>query len=209
MTKDGELEKAVELARNKFGKLDIAIANAGWSLTGKLEELSLADYRRQWETNVFGVLRTIYATIEDLKRTRGRLVIISSVKSYIALAGDAPYSTSKFALRALCQSLSRELTPHGVSVTHICPGYVATEIRRVDNRGMFRPNWSEPISPRLIKSPEQTAKEIVKAVYKRQTEQVLTVYGKLVVLAQRHVPWLLSWLISRLQIKVVAKSNLD
>ncbi len=205
VTIDGELEKAVDFAHAKFGKIDIAIANAGWSLKGKLEELTLADYRRQWETNVFGVLRTVYATLEDLKQTQGRLVIISSVKSYIALAGDSPYSTSKFALRALSQSLSRELAPYGVSVTHVCPGYVATEIRRVDNQGVFQPDWSDPISPRLIKSSEQTAKEIVKAVHKRQTEQVLTIYGKLVVLVQRHSPWLLSWLISRLQIKVVAK----
>ncbi|PSB03013.1 SDR family NAD(P)-dependent oxidoreductase [Merismopedia glauca] len=207
VTKDGELEKAVELARAKFGKIDIAIANAGWSVKGKLEELSLADYRRQWETNVFGVLRTVYATLEDLKQTQGRLVIISSVKSYIALAGDSPYSMSKFALKALCQSLSRELTPYGISVTHVCPAYVGTEIRRIDNQGNFQPDWSDPISPRLIKSTEQTAKEIVKAVYRRQTEQVLTVYGKFIVLAQRHLPWLLSWLISRWQIKVVAKSN--
>jgi uncharacterized protein len=209
VTEDGDLEKAVELAHNKFGKIDIAIANAGRSLKGNLEKLSLADYRSQWETNVFGVLRTIYATLEDLKQTQGRLVIISSVKSYIAFAGDSPYSSSKFALRALCQSLSQELSPYGVSVTHVCPGYVATEIRRVDNRGVFQPDWSDPISPKLLKSPEQIAKEIVKAVDRRQTEQIPTVYGKLAVLVQRHFPWLLSWLVSKLQIKVVSKSTSD
>ncbi|MBW4619201.1 MAG: SDR family NAD(P)-dependent oxidoreductase [Cyanosarcina radialis HA8281-LM2] len=207
VTQNGEVEKAVEFARTKFGNIDIAIANAGWSLKGNLEELSLSDYRRQWETNVFGVLRTIYATLADLKTTKGRLVIISSVKSYLAFPGDSPYSTSKFALRALCLSLSKELAPYGVSVTHVCPGYVATEIRRVDNRGVFQPDWSDPASPKLLKTPEQTAKEIVKAIDRRQTEQVLTLYGKLAVLMQRHFPWLLSWIISRWEIKVVAKKN--
>lgn len=74
VTKDGELEKAVELARSKFGKIDIAIANAGFAVKGKLEDLTVDDYRRQWETNVFGVLRTIYATLDDLKQTKGRML---------------------------------------------------------------------------------------------------------------------------------------
>ena len=93
VTKDGDLERAVESAHSKFNqKIDIAIANAGWSLKGNVEDITVADYRRQWETNVFGVLRTIYATLDDLKETQGRLVVISSVKSYISLAGDSPYS---------------------------------------------------------------------------------------------------------------------
>ena len=93
VTKDGDLERAVELGHSKFNqKIDIAIANAGWSLKGNVEDITVADYRRQWETNVFGVLRTIYATLDDLKETQGRLVVISSVKSYISLAGDSPYS---------------------------------------------------------------------------------------------------------------------
>jgi uncharacterized protein len=207
VTKDGDLERSVDLARSKFGKIDIAIANAGWSLKGNLEDLSLGDYRRQWETNVFGVLRTIYATLDELKQTQGRLVIIGSAKSYIALAGDSAYSTSKFALRSLCESLSSELAPYKVSVTHICPGYVATEIRQIDNQGIGRSDWQDSISPRLLRSANQTAKQIIKAISKRQPEQVLTSYGKFVVLLKCHFPWLLFWLISILQIKVVSKSN--
>lgn len=207
VTQDGDLEKAVASAKNKFNKIDIAIANAGWSLKGNLEELNLNDYRRQWETNIFGVLRTIYAVLDELKKTQGRLVIISSVKSYIALAGDSAYATSKFALRALCQSLSQELAPDGVSVTHVCPGYVATEIRQVDEQGVFQAEQKEHIPPLLLRSTETTAKQIIKAIARRQPEQVLTSYGKLVVLLQRHVPWLVSWLISLMKIKVVSRSN--
>ena len=207
VTQDGDIKKAVELGRKKFGKIDVAIANAGWSLKGNLEELNLNDYRRQWETNVFGVLRTVYATLDDLKQTQGRLVIISSVKSYIALAGDSPYSSRKFALRALCQSLSRELAPDGVSVTHVCPGYVATEIRQIDEQGIFQSEKRDRISPILLRSAEETAKQIVKAIYKRQKEQVLTSYGKLVVLLQRYCPWLVSWLISIMKIKVASNSD--
>ncbi len=74
VTRDGDLERAADRARAAFGKLDVVVANAGFGVSGMLETLSLDDYRRQLETNVFGVLRTVYATLEYLKKTRGRLV---------------------------------------------------------------------------------------------------------------------------------------
>ena len=60
--------------RAALGKLDVVVANAGFGVSGRLERLTLDDYRRQLETNVFGVLRTVYATLDDLKKSRGRLV---------------------------------------------------------------------------------------------------------------------------------------
>lgn len=200
-----DLEKAVNLTQEKFGSIDIVVANAGWSLKGHLEELCLEDYQRLWNTNILGVLRTIYATLNDLKKTKGKLVIISSVKSYIALKGDSPYSMSKFALRALCESLSQELKPYGVSVIHICPGYVNTEIRQIDNQGEFHADWQDPVSPFLLMSSEKAAKEIVKAIERRQPEQILTYYGKLIVFLKRHFPSLINWLITIADIKVSAR----
>jgi uncharacterized protein len=188
VTRAEDLEQAVALAHAKFGAIDITIANAGWSIKGNLDELRVEDYRQQWETNVFGVLHTIYATLADLKKTQGRLVVISSVKSYIALAGDSPYSSSKFALRAL-----------------VCPGYVATEIRQVDEHGVLHSDV-DPIPPILLRSAEQTAQAMVKAIDRRQPEQILTAYGKLVVFLQRYCPWLVAGLISRLNIKVKSRT---
>src|SRR5262245_47431229 len=75
VTKDGDLEKAVEAVRKQFGKIDIAVANAGFGVAGNFEKLKLEDYRRQFETNVFGVLRTLYATLEDLKKSKGTFVV--------------------------------------------------------------------------------------------------------------------------------------
>ena len=208
VTQDGELKRAVNLARETFGPIDVTIANAGWSLKGHLEELTLDDYRRQWETNVFGVLRTIYATLDDLKQTQGRLAIVSSVKSYLAFSGDSPYSTSKFALRALCESLSGELAPYGISVTHVCPAYVATEIRLIDRQGVVRQDWHDAVSPRLLMGADVTARAIATAIERRRSELVLTNYGKLVVFLKRHAPWFLSWLLGVLGVQVVAKPRL-
>ena len=206
VTKEEDLETAVNFARQHFGKIDITIANAGWSLKGDLQELKVSDYERLWNTNVFGVLRTIYATLDALKQSRGKLAIVGSVKSYIALAGDSPYSMSKFALRALCESLSQELAADGVSVIHICPGYVATEIRQIDNRGIWDEDSLDPISPRLMMSADEAAKQIIYAIDRGQKELVMSNYGKLVVWLKCYTPWLISWLISIFKIRVKSRS---
>ena len=123
VTRDGDLERAVERARAAFGKLDVVVANAGFGVSGTLERLSLDDYRRQLETNVFGVLRTIYATLDDLKKTRGRLVLIGSVSGHVGVPGSSAYSMSKFAVHGLAAALGHELAPYGVAVTLDQPGF--------------------------------------------------------------------------------------
>jgi NAD(P)-dependent dehydrogenase (short-subunit alcohol dehydrogenase family) len=202
VTREGDLERAAAAGRAAFGKLDVVVANAGFGVTGVLERLSLDDYRRQLETNVFGVLRTVYATLDDLKKSRGRLVVIGSVSGYIALAGSSPYSMSKFAVRALADSLGHELAEHGVSVTLISPGFVESEIRQVDNRGILRTEKPAPRIPApMVLATPTAARKIVGAVARRRREVVITALGKVSVLLQRHAPGLLAQIIRRFAIK--------
>ena len=100
-------------AREELGRIDVVLANAGFGVGGRMHKLELDDYRRQLETNVFGVLRTIYATQEDLIASRGCLGIVGSVNSYVALHGVSAYCMSKHAIRALACSLRHEPAPHG------------------------------------------------------------------------------------------------
>jgi short-subunit dehydrogenase len=159
---------------------------------GRLDRLTIADYRRQFETNVFGVLRTIYATLDDLRRTRGRLVIIGSVSGHLAMGGGSPYSMSKFAVRALADALRYELRSDGVVVTLISPGFVASEIHQVDNLGAYHPEI-RPSVPGWLRMPaDRAAREIVRAVARRKREQIVTGHGKAAVFFQRHTPWLVA-----------------
>jgi short-subunit dehydrogenase len=202
VTRDGDLERAAGQARAALGKLDVVVANAGFGVTGKLETLSLDDYRRQLETNVFGVLRTVYATLDDLKKTRGRLVLIGSVSGHVAVPGSSAYSMSKFAVRGLAASLGHELAPYGVAVTLISPGFVESEISQVDNRGVWRPQASRrPIPASLVMATPTAARKIVSAVARRRREVVITGFGKAAVVLQRHAPWLLAAVIRRFGIK--------
>jgi NAD(P)-dependent dehydrogenase (short-subunit alcohol dehydrogenase family) len=192
VTVEGDLERAVAAARQRFGRIDVVIANAGFGVVGPVEGLALADYRRQFETNVFGVLRTVQATLGDLKASRGRLAIIGSVSGHVATPGASPYAMSKFAVRGLAEALGHELAPHGASVTLVSPGFIEAEIRRVDNAGVFRADTPEPIPAWLVKPADRAARAIVRAVARRRREVVITWYGKLAVFVQRHAPWLVA-----------------
>src|SRR5437763_4344922 len=101
VTRDGDLERAVAESVRQWGKLDVAIANAGFGVVGPLKKLRVEDYQRQFETNVFGVLRTIYAALPEIEKSKGNLAIIGSVSGWAATAGASPYNMSKFAVRAL------------------------------------------------------------------------------------------------------------
>ncbi len=192
VTVDGDLERAVAATQTAFGRLDVVIANAGFGVVGPVESLTLDDYRRQFETNVFGVLRTVQAGLGPLKASRGRLVILGSVAGYIATPGSSPYSMSKFAVRGLADALGHELAATGVSVTLVSPGFVESEIRRVDNTGVFHTEVREPVPAWLVVPAARAARQIVRAIARRRREAVITGHGKLAVFLQRHAPWLVA-----------------
>jgi NAD(P)-dependent dehydrogenase (short-subunit alcohol dehydrogenase family) len=207
VTVNGDVERAAATARTVFGRLDVVVANAGFGVVGPVESLSIDDYRRQFETNVFGVLRTIRATLADLKASRGRLAIIGSVSGHVATPGSSPYAMSKFAVRALAEALGHEVARAGVAVTLVSPGFVASEIRRVDNTGVFRPESPEPIPAWLIMPVERAARQIVRGIARRRREIVVTGHGKLAVFMQRHASWLVSGAIRRFGVRSRSEPN--
>jgi short-subunit dehydrogenase len=188
VTQDGDVEHAVAETLRHFGRLDVVIANAGFGVVGPFVQLSIDDYRRQMETNVFGVLRTLYAAMPELRRQHGRIAIISSVSGYVASPGISPYCMSKFALQALAGGLRYELQHDGISVTNICPGFVESEIRQVDNSGIWHQERQDPIPSWLAMRADTAPKQIMRAILKRKGEVIITGHGKLLVWIQRHAP---------------------
>jgi short-subunit dehydrogenase len=197
--KDGDIEQAVGATLARYGKLEIVVANAGFGVVGAFAELSLDDYRAQFETNVFGVIRTTYAAVPELRKTQGSLAIISSVSGYIASPGVSAYCMSKFALQAFAHSIRYELAAEGIAVTHICPGFVQSEIRQVDNQGDWHPDITDPIPSWLVMPATKAAHHIIHAIAQRRHEAVITAHGKLLVWIQRHFPGLLRFAISQVK----------
>ncbi len=199
VTRDGDLERAVADTRQALGRIDVAVANAGFGVVGRLDALTLADYRRQFETNVFGVLRTIYAALDELERTRGRLVLIGSVAGYVAVPGGSAYSMSKFAVRALAETIEPELAGRGISVTLVSPGFVESEIHQVDNEGRHHPETAHRV-PWLVMPVDRAARRIVRAVARRRREIVLPGHARASIALRRFLPGLLRAIIRRSRI---------
>jgi len=191
VTRDGDLERAVSESLRQWGKLDVVIANAGFGVVGPFKSLSLEDYRRQFETNVFGVLRTIHAALPEIEKARGNIVIIGSVAGWVASPGGSPYAMSKFALRGLANAITPELAATGVKVTLISPGFVASDIRRVDNTGKVHSEAKDPIPAWLVMRTDVAVRQILRAVARGKREAIITGHGKTFVLLQRFTPWIL------------------
>jgi short-subunit dehydrogenase len=191
VTQRDDLDAAVALAIERYGRLDMAVANAGFGFVGALATLGVEDYRRQFETNVFAVIETTKACLAELVKSRGRLVLIGSVAGYVSTPNASPYAMSKFAIRALAEALRPELAPHGVTVTLISPGFVTSEIRQVDNRGGWHPHVKDPLPSWLPMPADVAAKKIIAAVYRRRREAIITVHGKTLVWLSRFAPWVL------------------
>jgi len=195
VTADGDLEAAVEEALDELGRIDYVIANAGFGVAGWFHKRSLDDYRRQFETNVFGVLRTASATFEALEATGGCLAIMGSVMSFVALPRSSPYGMSKHAVRALSEALRHEWRGRGIGVTLLAPGFVDSEIRKVNNQGQFNPDAPDDLPRWLPMDTAQAAGKMVSATVRRKREAIITGHGHIAVFLARHTPGLLDFLI--------------
>ena len=106
---------------------DVLVNNAGFALVGPLEEIEDAEWERQYQTNVLGVVRVTRAFLPGMRqRRRGRIVNLSSVAGRVTLPFFAPYNSTKHALESISDSLRHELHPHGIEVVVIEPGAVKT-----------------------------------------------------------------------------------
>lgn len=119
-------QKAVEAVTSHFGQLDILIANAGVGRFGNIENLSLEDWHDVIDTNLTGVFYSIKAGVEPLKQSKGYFITISSLAGTNFFAGGAAYNASKFGVTGFTQAVMLDLRQHGVKVSTIMPGSVAT-----------------------------------------------------------------------------------
>ena len=188
VTHDGDCEAAVARAVEAFGRVDVVIANAGFGVDGSFDQLSLDDVRRQFDTNVYGVMRTAKAALQELVRARGAFVAIGSVAGFLPAPGSMAYNMSKACVTSFCDTLRTEWAPKGISVTHVAPGFIDSEIRRVDRQGTFKDTRKETVPSWLLMPAMTAAQKICDAVARRDDELVLTLHGKVGVAVARHAP---------------------
>jgi NAD(P)-dependent dehydrogenase (short-subunit alcohol dehydrogenase family) len=115
--------RAVALAQEAFGGLDVLVNNAGYGMIGAVEEGSADEYRPLFETNVFGLIEVTKAALPALRRRgAGRIVNVSSGAGISGSAGYGYYNASKFAVEGLSEALAQEVNPLGIAVIIAKPG---------------------------------------------------------------------------------------
>ena len=128
VTKPDQVKAAVEQAYTHFGRLDIVLNNAGYSLVGTIEEASADDVRALYETNIFGTLAVIQAALPLLRKQGGGHILgTSSSLGHVTMPVIGYYCSSKWAFEAIHESLEAEVKAFGIKVTIIEPGAYATE----------------------------------------------------------------------------------
>lgn len=128
VTRHDQVRAVVQQAYDHFGRLDIVLNNAGYSLVGTIEEASADDIRALYETNVLGPVAVIQAALPLLrKQGSGHILGTSSNLGHVTLPVIGYYCSSKWAFEAIHESLAAEVKPFGINVTIIEPGAYATE----------------------------------------------------------------------------------
>ncbi len=185
---ESSIKNCVDAIISTFGRLDIAIANAGYGVSGGITQLSAADWDRQLSGNVIGLALTAKYAIPHLQKTQGRLVLMGSVAAFVPNPFIGAYGASKAAVHNIGESLQLELKGTGVSCTTVHPGFVESEITRVDNTGAYHPERKDPRPKNLMWPTEKAAKVIIKAVERRKKVFVFTNHGKFAVFLGRFFP---------------------
>lgn len=154
-----DVQRIADTARERFGGFDTWINNAGVTMFGRLEETSMADARRLFDTNFWGIVHGSLAALPQLKKHRGALINLGSVVSDRAFPIQGMYSASKHAVKGFTDALRIELEAEGapVSVTLIKPTSIATPLPRHAKNYMD----VEPTLPPPVYAPETVAEAIL------------------------------------------------
>ena len=185
VTSDESVGRAIETIRSAGGTIDILVNNAGIGFVAPMEEISLADFRRQYETNVFGAVRVTQQVLPGMRaQGRGRIVNMSSIAGTVSSPLFGAYSSSKFALESISDAWRLELDQFGIQVILIEPGIIpsgmegaARELSRayLDRepgpyaamKSGFERMWAEE-SARAKATPDDCARVILNALRARR-----------------------------------------
>jgi short-subunit dehydrogenase len=197
ITDEKSIKEGVEFLVHKWARIDVVVANAGYGVTGKIGEVSSTDWNRQFQVNVIGLVLTIKYALPHVKNNNGMIGLVGSVAAFIPNPGVGAYGASKAAVHSIGLTLNVELKNTGVSCTTIHPGFVESEIARVDNKGEWHPDRRDTRPEKLRWPTDKAAKVMVKAILKRKRTFVFTNHGKILVWLQRWFPGLVRHLLSK------------
>lgn len=157
VTRSNDVEAAFQRVIREAGRLDILINNAGLGKMGPVDALSLDDWDVQMNTNLRGVFLCTRAAVPQMKKQNaetgfgGHIINIASVAGLIGNPQLSAYNATKFGVRGFSEAIMKELREHGIKVTCVYPGSVATEFFEIaGTRGADRPLTPEQVAQTIL-----------------------------------------------------------
>jgi NAD(P)-dependent dehydrogenase (short-subunit alcohol dehydrogenase family) len=127
VTDDVSVTNAIQAISSEAGRIDVLVNNAGYGLNGAFEDLAMNEIKAQYETNVFGLIRTTQVVLPIMRRQKsGTIINISSGAGRFGFPTGSAYVSTKFAVEGLSESMSYELEPFGIKVIIVEPGVIRT-----------------------------------------------------------------------------------
>ena len=134
VTDGSQAKAAVDKAEQRFGRIDVLVNNAGYSLLGNFEELSIPDMERLFATNFWGVAYVMRAALPTMRKQRsGHIINISSTAGAVGLKHCSAYSATKFAVEGLSLATATEVAQFGIKITVVEPGFFLTDLLAASN----------------------------------------------------------------------------
>jgi NAD(P)-dependent dehydrogenase (short-subunit alcohol dehydrogenase family) len=194
VTKKDDVNAAVEIVLQHFGRIDVLINNAGIIQVGPIEQMTYEDFQQAMAVHFWGALHGIQAVLPNMKQRRaGRIVNISSIGGLVAVPHLAPYVASKFALVGLSDALRAEVRKDGIRVTTVCPGLMRTGSAlhaMIKGRHEAEFAWFGTLSalPLVAINGNRAARKIVKACRRGVAHLTITPHARALAILDRLVP---------------------
>lgn len=197
ITNDANVAAAVERLQADLGRLDDLVHAAGLTHVSPFAETDPAVIRRVMEVNFIGVANATRLCLPSLRKTKGRIVVLSSVCGFAPLVGRTGYCASKYALHGLFEALRCEERRHGVSVTMVCPSFVDSDFAARGLAGDGAKLAQARTTTGEMLAPDALGEAAVRAAIRRRKLLVVSRQGKLAYWVSRFAPGLYQRLMAR------------
>jgi short-subunit dehydrogenase len=188
VSKRDQVDALVKAAVAKFGRIDIFVNNAGFGLNDAVANMDMGEFRRMFDTNLFGAVECMQAVIPIMrKQGLGDIVNISSVSGHIATPYMSGYAATKHAMNAIGKAARMELLRRdNINVLTVCPGYIATDFVK----NMVKGKYSERVgsSVKYAVTPDVVADATLHGMLKRKREVVVPKFYKMVISMYQALP---------------------
>jgi dehydrogenase/reductase SDR family member 7B len=188
VSRESDCKALIDNTIGKYGKIDILINNAGMSMRALFAEVDLDVLHRLMDTNFWGTVYCSKYALPFLLKSKGSLAGVSSVAGFKGLPGRAGYTASKAAMHGFLDVIRMENLKNGLHVLLACPGFTASNIRKVALSKDGSAQGETPLDESKLMTAEAVASAIADAIEKRRRTLILTTQGKLTVLLNKFLP---------------------